>query len=344
MLLDYIQDLLQQEGTPHNTSKGYQHSFKCPFCNDSKERLFINFDNKKFWCHNCSTGGTLVTFLSQLTHIPYKDALVVFRLNVGYEKPLPEELEDEIRSRLLNAPPAYQERYIHPLPKGFIPMVRAHGKAGKEAKQYIRRRGISDKICLQDNIGYVAVKGHYQNRIITPDYEDGNLIYWQARTWEDTPTNPVYKKYFRKIINPSLSKEQIQQGVISIDKSDVISNIDHILKTGVAVICEGRYDAYAIGNVGGCTYGKILSDTQLMKLVSNKDKIDIIMVMYDGDAFEYTLRAADRLYKYFDEVYVCKLPQTEDPSSLGKDGVLEVLNHAQKYNSMMGAIYKIGGI
>lgn len=331
MIIEYIQQSLGQEGTLHNTRKGTQYSFKCPFCNDHKERLFINVDREVYWCHNCSTGGTLVSFLSDYAHISYKEALSVYRNYEGYEKELPEELETEIYERLSSPSEVEINKYIHPLPEEFILLEDAKGKVGEQALHYVTKvRGISLEKCSRYYVGYCA-EGKYANRIIMPDFEQGDLVYWQGRTWEECPTSRILKKLYRKVLNPSLTKEQIAQGLICVDKSEVVSNIDFILQDGVAVICEGKMDAYTIGDYGACTHGKVISDTQFMKLVSNKNKISTIAIMYDGDAFEYTLRTAKRFYKYFDDVLVCRMEGKEDPNSIGSRECLKRIQDAIPY-------------
>jgi len=332
MITDYLESLLG-EGTPHNTRKGLQYSYECPLCNDHKERLFINVDRGKFFCHHCDAGGTIVTFIALFSNITWKQSLDIYREYQGYEIALPESIEDEIHSMLIELPQIEIPKYVHPLPDEMIFMDDARGKAGNEAWQYLKSRGVSMDTCLSQGIGYCA-EGKYANRIIMPDFEDGELVYWQARTWEPEPKNKLLKKYFRKVLNPSLDEEQIDQGIVAIDKSEVVSNMDYIKELGMAVVCEGRFDSYTIGDFGACIHGKHLSDDQFLKLVLNKDKIDTVAVMLDGDAFSYSMSTADRLSRYMDNVLVCRLTGKDDPSKIGKKGVLEALNNAVQYDSM----------
>lgn len=339
-IIDYLESALG-EGTPHNTSKGLQYSFDCPFCGDTRERLFINMDRQAFWCHNCQATGTIVTFISMHSHVTWKDALKVFREYEGYERPLSEDLEKEVYSKLFKQE-IQVEKYVHPLPEEYIHIKDARGKAGQAALDYILSRGVSYSTALEQNLGYCA-EGRYANRIILPDYEDGELVYWQSRTWLPTPTDPIQKKKFRKVLNPSLSEEQIKDGVVAVDKSEVISNIDGAKKSGMAVVTEGRFDALTLGAVGICTHGKHMSDDQFIKLVSNKDSIGVVAVMYDGDAFKYTVSTAQRLYQHFDTVLVCRLPEDQDPNSLGAKECIKILDSAIPFSPMFPVKAKLKG-
>lgn len=339
-ITDYLDSALG-EGTPHHTSKGLQLSYDCPFCDDTKERLFINVDKQVCWCHNCEYTGSLVTFLADLSHIPWKDALKIFRDYEGYERPLSEDLEQEVYSKLFKQEIEI-EKYVHPLPEEYIPITQAKGKAGQKAVDYIRSRGIGIETAIEQNLGYCA-EGKYANRIILPDYEDGELVYWQSRTWLPTPKDPIQKKRFRKVLNPSLTKEQVADGIVAIDKSEVISNIDGARSQGMAVVTEGRFDALTIPGVGVCTHGKSMSDDQFMKLVANKDSLNIIAVMYDGDAFKHTLNTAKRLYQHFNDVLVCKLPEEEDPNSLGTKRCLEIIEQGIMFSPLLEVKMRLKG-
>lgn len=330
MLLDFLIGRLGN-GTPHRTSKGMQYSWMCPLCDDHKERLFVNLDRQVFICHNCQTAGTAITLISLLEGVEWKKALDMYRGLEGYEKPLPEDLEQEVYQRLFKPDDVETSKYVYPLPDEFILIEQAVGKTGKKAKEYLRSRGVTLDMCEKYYIGYCE-DGDYADRIVMPDFEDNELVYWQARTFLPTPTNPIIKKMFRKVLNPSLTKEQVAQGIVAVDKSEVISNIDFIKEYGMAVLCEGKMDSYTIGDIGGCLHGKVMSDAQFIKLVTNKDKIGTVAVMLDGDAFSNAISIADRLYRHYDDVLVCRLPKTDDPNTLGREGVLRCLQEAMPYS------------
>ncbi len=332
MLMDFLTASLG-EGTPHHTSKGLQYSYVCPFCSDHKERLFVNVDRQVFICHNCETSGSAITLISMLEGISWKEALEQYRTVEGYDKPLPASLEQEVYSRLLaqGAEELTGNKYVYPLPEEFILLEDAKGPKGRQAQKYMISRGVTPKMWEKYYIGYCA-EGVYADRVIMPDFEDNELIYWQARSFLPAPKLPILKKMFRKALNPHLTKEQVAEGIKAVDKSEVISNIDFILQEGMAVLCEGKMDAYTIGDFGGCLHGKVMSDAQFIKLVSNRKKIGTVAVMLDGDAVKNALVVADRLYKHFEEVLMCILPKDADPNSLGREGVLKYLQEAEHYS------------
>lgn len=345
MIQDYLDEILGA-GTPHSTSKGLQISYKCPICDDHKERLFVSMSKQVFKCHHCEEAGTTVYLISKAQNLTWSTALEVYRSFEGYEKPLPEDIEHEITSKLTERRIATVDveiqKYVHPLPEEFIPILEATGKKGLRAIKYLQSRGISIDQAIESNIGYCA-EGKYRNRIIMPDYENGKLVYWQARTWLRQPTDPEKRRRYRKVLNPSLTKEQIEQGIMAVDKSEVVGNIDGITEEGVAILVEGKFDQYTIGNMGACLHGKYMSDAQFIKLIQRRKEIDTIVVCLDGDAFKYSMITADRLSKYFSDILVCKLPEDADPNSLGAKAMAELIKDAKVYDSKLKIQAKLWG-
>lgn len=341
-MIEHYLESLMGEGTPHHTNKGMQYSYKCPICDDYKERFFVNIDRKVCYCHNCEYKGSIITFISDFNSVSWQDALDVFREYEGYDFVLPEDIEQEIYDKLYNTVTTEIPKIAHPLPEEFQLVEDLTGKTRNKVLKYLKSRGVTLDMAERYYIGYCS-EGKYEDRIIMTDFENSDLVYWQARTILPTPKNPILKKAFRKVLNPSLTQEQLESGVRAIDKSDVVSNIDFILEEGIAVLCEGRMDSYTIGDTGACIHGKSISDTQFMKLVMNKNKIDLVVVMFDGDAFNKSLVTADRLYKHFDDVLVTKLPKDADPNSLGRKKVIEHINEAIPYSPMFNVKARLKG-
>lgn len=339
-IIDYL-DGAFGEGTNHHTSKGHQVSYHCPFCDDRRERLFVNVDRKVFYCHNCEIKGSLVTLISDYANITWKDALNIYREFEGYEVQLPESIEEEVYSKLIKVPKIEIPTYVHPLPEEFTLIEDAKGRAGLNAIKYLQSRGITLSTAEKNYIGYCG-EGDYENRIIMPDFENSELVYWQARTWEPPPTEKFKKRYYRKVMNPTLPEDLIGR-VRPIDKSDVVGNIDSVIENRIAVLVEGKMDQYTVGDMGACLHGKHMSDSQFIKLVLNKDKIDAIVVMMDGDALKNAIVTADRLHKFYDDILITKLPDDADPNQLGHKKCMELVKGAIPYSPMFGVKAKLKG-
>ncbi|WIT26452.1 hypothetical protein [Bacillus phage SPO1L4] len=344
-MLQLYLDSIMGEGKYHATSKGDEYSYPCRICNDWKDRLFVNMDKKVYKCHNCEAKGTVVDLLSKVNNITYAEALKIFREYHGEMKKLPDDIEMEVYNRLIVGPESEIEvpKMAFELPEEFILLEDARGKAGQRAVKYIKSRGISLKTAEQNYLGYCE-HGTYKNRIIMPDFEKGDLVYWQARTWLPAPKDRIKKKFYRKAMNPSLSEEDIKKGLNMYNKSDVISNIDNVIDSGMAIICEGKMDSLKIGPLGACIHGKAMSDTQFIKLVKNKDKIHTIVVMLDGDALQEALGICERLSKHFSDIYVVVLPKDKDPGDLSKSEIASYIEGAELYTPYFTVKAKLRGL
>ncbi|WCS68757.1 DNA primase [Bacillus phage vB_BsuM-Goe19] len=337
-------DTIMGEGVYHNTSKGDQYSYKCRLCNDWKDRLYVSFDKQVYKCHNCEAKGTVVGLLSDVNHISYSEALKIFREYEG-ERRLPEDIEIEVYNRLIVGTTDELEvpKTAFDLPEEFILLEDAKGEAGRKAVRYIKSRGISLRTAEQNYLGYCE-HGQYKNRIIMPDFEKGDLVYWQARTWLPKPKDRIKKKFYRKVLNPSLSEEDKERGLNVYHKSEIISNIDNVLDSGMAIICEGKMDSLKIGPLGACIHGKSMSDTQFIKLVKNKDKIHTIVVMLDGDALQQALDICERLSKHFSDVYIVVLPKDKDPGDLSRSEILSYIEGAELYTPYFTVKARLRGL
>ncbi|WCS68538.1 DNA primase [Bacillus phage vB_BsuM-Goe16] len=337
-------DAIMGEGEYHRTSKGDQYSYQCPYCSDWKDRLFVNVDRKLYHCHNCKASGTLVGLLSDINHITYSEALKIYREYEGEHK-LPEDIELEVYNRLIVGSTEEIEvpKTAYELPEEFILLEEAKGEAGRKAVKYVKSRGISLKVAEQNYLGYCE-HGEYKSRIIMPDFEKGDLVYWQARTWLPQPKDRIKRKFYRKVLNPSLSEDDLDKGLNMYDKSDIVSNIDNVLESGMAIICEGKMDSLKIGPLGACIHGKVMSDTQFIKLVKNKDKIHTIVVMLDGDALQEALDICERLSKHFTDVYVVVLPKDKDPGDLSKSEIVSYIEGAELYTPYFTVKARLRGL
>lgn len=342
-IVNYLDNLLG-DGTPKSTTRGQQYSYKCPICQDYKERLFVHPSKGVCHCHNCGYSVSIVTLISDVNSTSWRDALKTFRQYAGYNFEMPDNIESEILSKLVALDKTEVDTFkiVHPLPDEFILMEEAKTPEGIRAKDYLKKRGVYKKSWEKYFIGYCE-SGKYEGRIILPDFEDGELVYWQARTYHPEPTIPLLRKEFRKVLNPVLDKEDIEAGYKSVDKSSVVSHIDFVKASGTAIVCEGRFDALTLGDYGAGIHGKVLSDEQFIKLVKLKPYLDTIIVMLDGDAYGYALKIAKRLSGHFPEVLVARLDLPDDPNGIGLAGCLEAIEKAVPYSPSLEIRAKLYG-
>ena len=161
-----------------------------------------------------------------------------------------------------------------------------------DALPYLRQRGITPEDVVSFGLGYCDT-GTYTGRLIFPVWEEGKLVYFQARAmWEDPSPS------FRKSLNPEL-----QQNMAS--PADVLMNLDVARGFPRVTLVEGPIDCVHVGASACATFGKKISMTQILKL--KRAGVRALDLMWDGPtereplgAWPDMMRAASLLSGMFD--------------------------------------------
>jgi len=289
-ILDILKDILGKYHM-HNDDKG-QISFDCPVCSydikcldhgDGKGNLEVNYKDEVFKCWSCAesheTHGSLYRLIKKFgTQKQLK----------RYEILRPDDI------RVIQA----TKKEIK-MPEEFIPLndVSDGFKMThyyKQAKNYLNKRNIDDKIIRKYNIGF-CYDGEYANRIIIPSYDqERELNYFIARSYLDR-TKMKYK-------NPEVEKESIIWNECLVDWSKRI------------YLVEGAFDSIFLPN-SIAMLGKYISDKLFNKIYENGNEVTIVL---DGDAYNDTEKLFHKMNcgKLFGKIYVIRLPEDKDIADL----------------------------
>lgn len=292
----------------HNEDTG-QLAFDCPACSedkglvdgDGKGNLEVNYEMNKFKCWSCYEtnhmyGSVLKLLKRYATPKMLRDYLLV--------KPDADFFTDRVRE--------YEQVT---LPLGFKRLAECTSSDFKsdEAKRYLRKRGITDSIINEYDIGYTTI-GDYYNRIIIPSYDiDGELNYFIAR-WFPKEYNLL------KYMNPVAEKQII------------VFNEARINFDATIYIVEGVTDHIVTPN-SIPLLGKVISE-ELIDLLYNRAICDIIIIL-DDDAWFDAVKLYNKLNfgVLMGRVKIVKPPSGYDPSKIfevfGPLGMLEVLRTAR---------------
>jgi hypothetical protein len=163
---------------------------------------------------------------------------------------------------------------------------------------YMRQRGITMQDVNRLGIFYCD-QGRYGNRLVFPVWEEGQLVYWQARAmWESQ------EKGFLKALNPP----KLPGAAVS---SDVLMNLNTAKFYPRVCLVEGPTDCVHAGLDAVATFGKAISAVQIAKLY--RAGVRAVDLMWDADAREAMYAYAPILASVFD-VRLVWLP-ANDPGS-----------------------------
>jgi len=308
LLLDILESFLG-ECRGHNEETG-QSKFDCPACSyekdmpegDGKGNLEINYNRSVFNCWACGERNHMYGPVTKLikkygNHKILRDYLLI--------KPDADTMVGKDTSDIVVELPEEYKKLSECNPKDF---------KYKQAMSYLEKRGITDDIIKEFDIGY-ATKGKYFNRIIIPSYNsEGKLNYFISRWFSNEYTKLKY-------LNPY------------VEKKEIIFNESKINWDATIYLVEGVFDHIVVPN-SIPLLGKFMSPILLNKLHEKANAK--IIILLDGDATE----DAEILYKLLDfgrlygKIRICIPNEIYDPSLIhqkfGRAGIIKLLKSAYK--------------
>lgn len=242
------------------TQSGLTWKTRCPICGDSakdpyKKRFGIIYDpvkqDGKAHCFNCNySAGSLVKVFMDVKHATFQEiqrelqgnSLEILKKSSGAKK------APEIK--VVNQPHFEDFSWI----LNDCILGEPDGLVQKKLFSTFLKFKESRKL---DCEMYCCYKGEFRSRAILPIYQDGKMVYFQARTLVNSD-----KKYK----NPTSPKR------------DIIFNRDNWDPNFPVVVTEGLMDALSIGKQGTMCLGASISDTFLEKLPAQ------VIISLDNDS------------------------------------------------------------
>lgn len=282
-------------GFGHSTARN-NIAYQCPFprCKTrgtGKTKLEVNLDTGQWHCWVCHARGRSIRSLFDAIHAKYT-------------------LQDsEVRAQSFDDvfDPPKRSASIAELPAEFRPLHRGPlDFYGRKALAYLHSRGVTDDDVLTYNIGYCNA-GPYDGYLVFPNYDDqGHLNYFTTRAY--LPGRPKTK-------NPPVPRA----GVVGFELL-----INWALPV---VIVESALDAITVGQNALPMYGSGFS-SWIRKLVYDKQVPEVVLC-FDGDAYSSAMHEAGKLVANGVTVKVPKLPEDQDPNSLGRTRVWQYIDSAE---------------
>ena len=270
------------------------YAFHCPFCNHRKPKLEINMntdaEGRNYWeCWVCQTRGQTVYSLAKQLKLPSSQA-------------------NEILKYVKNSRVVHQtdEKQVE-LPKEFQALSTASETSviANKVKNYLYGRGLTANDFLKYHIGYTS-SGEFGGRIIIPSFDGQNhLNYFVGRT---------YERAYNKYKNPETSK-------------DIIFFENLINWNKPIIICEGVFDAIAVGENSIPIFGKFLPKSLRAKIRQNKVKR--VNIVLDSDAKSESIKLCEYLQSENIDVRIIEMQDDEDPSTLGHKKITELISKSK---------------
>lgn len=288
------------------TQPGEYYMVNCPYCNDTKFRLYINHrwgvidtrpyagrNNRNLWLAICYNEKCLQTHERRLEF--YEDEI----------KALPGELGKAriLKGKEVKLEDVKMEWPGHTTRVDLLP-------DGHHAKHYLISRNFDpERIGKFYNVQYCADSFRWlaRDRIIIPIYEGKDLKGWQARyigeiNWKKEGAPP---KYYTAPGTP---------------RRLLIYNLASAAQYRTGVIVEGPTDVWSFGPMSCCTLGATMTAQQQRRFLSRFKEHSAIL-LYDPE--EYERDATKKLVSNFSGQFAkgfasVKLPSGRDPGDLNR--------------------------
>ena len=275
----------------------------CPFCPDHSNHCGIFQDNLIYHCWRCGSTGPLQRLLCYLTGYSEEQCKkLVEEPYHNFKKSPEDQIKDIVNKDKPDTGKKSQDITEISMPE-YSQLITWTTKS-KLLDAYMSRRNISLSTLIAHECSLCEV-GYYMHRLIIPIYFFGILVSYQAADL----TGRAHVKY------------DTAPG----DISNYLYGIDFIDRRMIVV--EGILDAWRVGKDACASFTHHLTKRQ-QDLILNKNLEELIFC-YDGDSY-FKARKHAREFEYaVNKVNVIKLPTGEDPDSLGREKILELIrgNH-----------------
>ena len=291
-----FEDFLQNMGCDVELKAG-QIAGTCPFCTWKRTSFYVDPKKGLYICHYCGAKGGPVQLVAAVANVSYDKAIerIVdnFTVNVDADE---EEEYDEPEVTAIELPDEFRE------------LAGKHESvAAQPYLRYASKRKLDEALLTRYRIGYCA-HGYYGGRLIVPVYHFGRLVNYIARA--------ISKKADKKVLTPPGNEQY-----------DYLFNLDNIWGAREIIVVEGVYDALAIPEMAVASFGKKVTGKQVRLM--QQSGVKKVTFCFDEDAIDEAYDFANKYWTTF-ETFVIEMPYGEDPSSLGRHGMLELLSEAIK--------------
>ena len=333
-------------------AKGKNFFGVCPFHDDSNPSMCVSREKQIYTCFSCHATGNVFTFLMNYEHMDFKETLKYLGNRVGI---------DTGSIHIAKKSTKYDKYYdAYKLSLKYY-QNNLNSSVGKEAKDYLQKRKIDEKIIKEYEIGLSLDKRDdlttllqskdndlvtlnriglstdkydiYSERIMFPLYDtNGRVVAFSGRIYKEKDLKDKTKNKYLNTKETDIFKKGQLLYHYHIAKEEC-------RKAHSVIVMEGFMDVIRASTIGinntVALMGTALTKEQvaLLKRLSNN-----IILCLDGDdpGQKAMLSIGDHLLEQGIEVKIIKLPNPDDPDTYilknGKDRFVGLVESAINFS------------
>ena len=252
---------------------GASYKGKCPFHNEKTPSFFVSPERGSYYCFGCGARGDIFTFVEEFEGLDFKGALKLLadRAGVQLETYSQETKENKSEKEKLYEVIEEATKFFENNLKDNPEPEQARYGAGKQALEYLKSRGLTDKTIKDFRIGFAVLDwrrlyDHLKSKNFTDDEIEKAGLAKKPDPEEGKPSKAMYDRFRGRImfpINDSSGRVIAFSGRILVDdgksakylnspetlifnKSSVLFGIDKakdsIRKNDFSILVEGQMD------------------------------------------------------------------------------------------------------
>ncbi|HYF48187.1 MAG TPA: DNA primase, partial [Planctomycetota bacterium] len=274
----------------------------CPFHNEKTPSFNVNADGQYFKCFGCGKSGDVFTFVMLHERVEFPEAFQMLADRAGIR------VEVDPQAAVVHQKEKDWKSYLYKINDVAAKFFREQlfSDAGKAAREYIKKRGLSDEICEQFRIGYAPsggspllerlrsmkapVKAIVEAGLAT-QRDDGSVrdFFYDRLMFPITNIEGKVIAFGGRILGLGEPKYLNTRETLLFSKTKTVYGIDHaksaIVDSRKAILVEGYTDVmmchqFGVTNVVACLGTAITSDhIRVLRRVA-----DELLLMTDSDA------------------------------------------------------------
>ena len=328
---------------------GKNYKGLCPFHSEKTPSFMVNEEKQIFHCFGCNTGGNVFNFLMKMDRLSFPEAARGLARRYGIDLPKIKiseaDKEENLKREWLFELNELAASYYHNL--------LINEKEGKEAREYLRQRGIGNDVIIDHRVGYaqnswdgllkfLLKKGVPLSRVS----EVGLIIPKKAQGFYDRfrgrmifPIINIHGKvigFGGRVLDNTLPKYLNSPESSIYNKSNSLYGLkvakDFIRSEDKVIVVEGYFDLLSLNQYGiknvAATLGTSLTTghIRILRRYTNN-----IITVFDADEAgeKAAARSLDILLKHGASPKIAVLPSGFDPDSfvkkVGEEGFKEII-------------------
>lgn len=318
----------------HLSKQGKYLKGLCPFHSEKTPSFTVTPEKQIYHCYGCKASGNVIHFVMGIEGYSFPEAVkeLADQAHLPFQwgaQPLERSPKSIARDQLIEA---------HELAAKLYHYILMNTEHGQEALQYLRNRGIHDKLIEQFQIGYAPpqwdtlVQLLMKRNFPMPLMEQGGLVSARHQQegyvdrFRDRVMFPIWDRngkvvgFGGRIMGDGQPKYLNSPETMLFNKSKLLYNLHHarphMKRTGQIILFEGYADVIQAWDAevqnGVATMGTALTQEQVLQL---KRYAERVIVCYDGDdaGQASTLKVIPMLEQAGIHVSIAMLPDRMDP-------------------------------